>query len=561
MPNSYQSHTSNGALNVFSWADIDGYLSLDHIKVYLNGTLQATNTYSIDATARTVSFVPNAPVNGTVVRIARVTPNTVATRPVDFTDGSVLTANDLDVANLQTIFLAQEANDNGGQALQKTANNQAWNVQNIRLASVAAPVAGSDAATKDYIDNLALAGGAGGAPVAAPQSWTFTSNGGTTYSLANPSPSATQANMYLVQVGGVPQQPTTGYTISDAGVLTFLQAPTAGLSIHVRNFGIARSVTSSVTESLIAPNAITASKIANSAVTNDKIAPGIDTRKLAGHGTFLPRYTLTWYADAAPGPYTWRKMELPLTAAAGGDPYHPQIRFGRFVTFGNSASNMVTMVWGRIALKAPVGGVPMVDAAQIPAFPWGSPAQLRLDGLPKFRNDGWSLPLSVTYAVHWPNRNTGLDNRPEDGTMGSNGWLNGIRMNFQGAQTAGYPVPPQMNVSHWGGPPVGGYISYDPQAANNNQHVGVEASAVLTYMTQSGNLAMWNHTNNQVSNVFAGSSPSYAPWTGAGGNLVPSAPSQTDWIPATALLMPNVSSAEQVCELIFWGIVGGGDFA
>lgn len=560
MPNSYQQHTSNGATNLFSWADIDGYLSLDHIKVYLNGTIQATNLYSLDAATKTVSFVPNAPVNGTIVRIARVTPNTVATRPVDFTDGSVLTASDLDTANLQTIFLAQEANDNGGQALQKTSNNQAWNVQNIRLASVAAPVAGTDAATKDYIDNLALAGGAGGAPVAAPQSWTFTSNGGTTYTLTNPSPSATQANMFIVQVGGVPQQPTTSYTVTDAGVLTFVAAPAAGLQIHVRNFGIARSVTSSVTEALVAPNAITASKIANSAVTNDKVAPGLDTRKLAGRGTFLPRFTLTWYAEGSGvTPQIWRKMDLPLTAAANGDPYHPNIRFGRFMTFGNNAGDMMTMVWGRLALKAPVGGVPMVDAAQIPAFSWGTPAQLRLDGLPPLRNDTWSLPLTVTYAVHWPNRNTGIDNYPNDGSTGSSGWLNGIRLNFQGATTAGYSAPPVVNVNHWGGPPVGGYITYDPAAANNNQHIGIESNASLHYMSQSGNLSLFKQTTgNAVSNVFNNNTND--PWTGAGGGFPPSGPVQTDWIPATALLMPNIGTA-QVCELIFWGIVPGGNFA
>lgn len=553
MPNSYQTHTSNGVSNSFSFASIDGYLQLSHLKVYVNGVLNGTGTYTIDAAAKTVSFVPNPPANGSVVRIARETPNTVAGRVVDYTDGSVLTAADLDAANLQTIFLAQEAADKGGEAFQRTANEQAWDAQNIRISSVAAPTAGSDVATKDYIDNLSLTG----APAAAPQEWSFTSNGGATYALTNPSPAATQANMYIVQVGGVLQHPGTSYTITNAGVLTFQATgiPAAGLPIKVRNFGIARSVTESVTEQLIAPNAITASKIANSAVTNDKIMPGIDTRKLAGRGTFLPRFTLTWYADAAPGPYTWRKMELPLTAAASGDPYHPNIRFGRFITFGNSTESMVTMVWGRIALKSPVNGVPMVDETKIPAFPWGWPAQLRLDGLPRLRNDAWNTPLSVTHAVHWPNRNTGLDNYPNDGTMGSNGWLNGIRLNFQGATTPGYNPPPVVSVNHWGGPPIGGYITYDPVTAN----VGVETNAVLTHMSQTGNLGLLKEANtNTVSNVFA-SNPGGAntPWTGAGGNFVPSAPVQTDWIPATALLMPAISS--YVCELIFWGIVPGGD--
>lgn len=297
MPNSYQSHVANGVSNSFSFASIDGYLQLSHLKVYVNGTLRATNTYTIDAAAKTVSL-STAPASGDVVKVARETPNTVATRPVDFTDGSVLTATDLDTANLQTIFLAQEAADSGGAAFQKTATNQSWDAQSIRISAVAPPTSGTDAATKDYVDALGLVGGLGGAPVAEPQAWAFTSTGASSYTL-NPAPNASTAVMMLVEVGGALQHPGTDYTISGS-TLTFTGSPLpeSGIGIRVRNFGIARSITESVGESLIASEAVTASKIGTGAVVTDKIQNNaINAAKLSAgfyaSGTFSPTYILS----------------------------------------------------------------------------------------------------------------------------------------------------------------------------------------------------------------------------------------------------------------------------
>lgn len=568
MPNSYQTHTSNGVSNSFSFASIDGYLQLSHIKVYVDGVLRGASGYTIDAAAKTVTFTPNPPANGSVVRIARETPNTVAGRVVDYTDGSVLTASDLDAANLQTIFLAQEAADKGGEAFQRTANEQAWDAQNIRISSVAAPVADSDAATKLYIDNLALAGGAGGAPVADPQSWAFTGTGSTlTFTLANPTPNATSANLFIVEVGGVLQHPVTNYTITSGGVLTFPagQAPPNNATIRVRNFGIARSVTASVTEQLIAPNAITASKIANSAVTNDKIMPGIDTRKLAGSNSFTPRFTLTWYPNSTDGGVAaqWRKMELPL-AAGVTNPYHPNIQFGRYITFGNSTWNMVSIVWGRIALKAPSmnNGVPVVDVTKIPAFPWGQPAQLRIDGLPPLQNDGWGTPCTIPSQQYWPSAATGADARPDVSPMGTGQWLNGIYRNFQGATTPGFPAPPlKPEEYHWCGGPTGGYVTFDPQAAMTNQHVGVESNIVLEAPFPTAMMNLWRAGGttadaDAVSNVFAGTGN--LPYNGVGGRLIPSGTLYTSWIAATATQVPTQGSAPFVLHTFFFGIVPGG---
>jgi hypothetical protein len=545
MPKSYQQSTSNGTTNSFPWSEIDGYLQLSHIKVYVNGTLQATSAYSIDASARTVAFVPNAPASGSVVRIQRETPSTVAGRVVDFVDGSVLTAADLDAANLQTIFLAQEAADKGGDAFQKNSTDTAWLGQNIRISQVAAPTAGTDAVTKDYVDALSLAGGLGGAPVADPQAWVFSGTGSqTAFTLTNPTPNATQANMFLVEVGGVLQHPGTNYTITSAGVLTFTGTapPAPGTNqppnIRVRNFGIARSVNETVTTAMLQLSAVTADRIAPNAITTDKVATsGIAGTKVQGWYSFTPRYTLTWYPNLT-GSQVWMKKELPL-ATGVTNPYF--VQYGRALTFGTNTSSLTTIVWGRIALNGPINGVPVVDVAGIPAFPWGIPAQLRIDGLPPYRNSQGSMFSSYTW--NWPSTWTGQDNYPDTGAMGVPPWLNGIYRNFTGQITPGYSAPPTINVEHWNDIPTHGIIEAAPGAA-----VGTETTILLM-----------QHALYNGYSVFAGTSGSGTePYTGPGGANIPPAALYSDWIPATATQVPPVPGSTRVCDVFFAGIYGGG---
>lgn len=545
MAKSYQQTTSNGTTNSFPWSDIDGYLQLSHIKVYVNGTLQASTAYTLDAATRTVAFVPNAPASGSVVRVVRETPSTVSGRVVDFTDGSVLTATDLDSASLQNLFLTQEAADKGGDAFQKNATDTAWLGQNIRISQVAAPTAGTDVAIKDYVDALALAGGLGGAPVADPQAWTFSGTGSQTqFTLTNPTPNATQANMFLVEVGGVLQHPGTNYTITSAGVLTFTGTPPpSGAAIRVRNFGIARSVNETVTTAMLQNLAVTAEKLANNAVTSDKVATsGILGTKIQGFYTFTPRYTLTWYPNDTSGGASpiYMKKELPLAGVT--DPY--SVRYGRALTFGTNSSNLTTIVWGRIALKAPINGVPVVNVAGIPAFPWGSPAQLRIAGLPPYQNSPGSAFFN--YAWNWPSTWTGKDNYPNAGAMGVPPWLNGVYLNFTGETTPGYPAPPAYNQEHWNDVPTVGIIEPHP---GSNPYIGSESTILLMQNTLFNGYSVYSDTNGSGT----------TPYTGPGGANIPPAAVYSDWIPATATqVYPVTSTSSRVCDVFFAGIYGGG---
>jgi len=276
MAYSYQLHTvgSSASTGPFSYANINGYLSTSHLKIYINGALYGGG-YVLDDTAKTITLGTAAPAAATVL-IQRETPKTVAGRVVDFADGSVLTAADLDNANLQNLYIAQEAADAATDSIGLASDGINWNAQAKRVTNAALAVSPGDLVTKQYVDDLQLYGTA----TAAPQDWAFTGNNSTTVFSLNPAPLATDAKMFIVEVGGVLQRPTTDYTVN-AAAITFASAPGNGVGIRVRNFGVART-TGSVTTATIADGAVTTAKLASGAVTNDKIASGTITQDRLG---------------------------------------------------------------------------------------------------------------------------------------------------------------------------------------------------------------------------------------------------------------------------------------
>jgi hypothetical protein len=102
------SYTGNGSTTQYSITF--PYIDVTHVKAYLNGTL--TSAYTISSS--TLTFT-TAPANGVVIRIERETPND--NRLVDFTDGSVLTEQDLDRSADQNFYIAQEITDDSASKL------------------------------------------------------------------------------------------------------------------------------------------------------------------------------------------------------------------------------------------------------------------------------------------------------------------------------------------------------------------------------------------------------------------------------------------------------------
>jgi hypothetical protein len=111
MAYSYQDHTTaSSTTGPFSFAAIDGYLSIDHIKVYVDDVLQSTGDYTVNEVTKEITF-GTALGSGAFVRIRRETPITVSGREVSFTSGAVVRPDDLNNAHLQALFISQETED------------------------------------------------------------------------------------------------------------------------------------------------------------------------------------------------------------------------------------------------------------------------------------------------------------------------------------------------------------------------------------------------------------------------------------------------------------------
>lgn len=240
MAQSYQIFTAAGNASSYALPDIQaqGYMNLSDLKVYLNGIL-ATSGYSIvtsPSLALNFSVIPN---NGTFIRVQRETNRNASGREVDFDNGSVLTAEDLDKSALQLLYIAQETEEGVGDTLAKGADGQ-WAGESLRLRNVADPIDYQDVATKNYVDGVIGLGGEG--TIAVPQSWSFVGDGTTTLFPLNPEANATEPNLFIVEVGGVIQRPGSAYGLPSSSQLQITQAPAAGIVVTVRNFGVSRSV-------------------------------------------------------------------------------------------------------------------------------------------------------------------------------------------------------------------------------------------------------------------------------------------------------------------------------
>lgn len=289
MPSSYVTFTATQGQTTFSFAGIDDYLSTGYLKVYVNDVLQTTG-YTIDTAGGNENVVfGTGRTAGQTIRISRETPQTsagFAANIVDFSDGSVLTANDLDRGLKGLLHIVQEANDTGSGALGKNAAGTAWDAEGLRITNGSSGLDSNDFVTKTQLDQAQVFGGG----VTFPQSWSFTGDGtDRTFALTSPSPNATNADMFIVEVGGILQHPTTDYTIS-VDEITFAvgKAPPNGATVRVRNFGVSRSILDSslpngsvvtanlqdgsVTEPKLATNSVSARALADDAVDTAAIA-------------------------------------------------------------------------------------------------------------------------------------------------------------------------------------------------------------------------------------------------------------------------------------------------
>lgn len=282
MPLSYVLYTNQTGTGPFNFTF--PYISTAHIKVEKNGTLLTLTTDYTLTTSPTQQITLVTPLVATDrLRIYRQTPGLQASPNnlpiVDFTDGSVLTAADLDRNTQQLLYLVQESDDTGSGALGPSADGATWTAESKRISEVADGLNAQDAVTMAQLTAATIYGGA----ATTPQVWAHTGTGSTTYSLS-PLPLSTTPEMFLVEVGGVIQHPDV-YTIVSNGVtasIVFDAVIAAGIGINIRNLGVARNINESITSAMIQSDAVTTAKILNLNVTTGKIADtAVTTGKIA----------------------------------------------------------------------------------------------------------------------------------------------------------------------------------------------------------------------------------------------------------------------------------------
>ena len=173
MATTSNTYTGNGSNKLFSITF--PYIETTDIDVYLNGTLQTVTTQYTFANATTVEFVA-APANGAVVLLDRSTDD--AALQATFFPGSSIKAADLNADFDQTLYVVQEINNkavkiNDPLYVNKTyidaadalKVNKAGDTMSGNLAmggnkvtGLGTPSANADAASKGYVDGIALAG-------------------------------------------------------------------------------------------------------------------------------------------------------------------------------------------------------------------------------------------------------------------------------------------------------------------------------------------------------------------------------------------------------------------
>lgn len=123
------------------------FISKAHVKLYLNDTPTTAFTWLNSST-----ILPSVvPPSGGVIEIKRQTPTAV--RLVDFSDGSTLTAEALDISSTQMLYIVQEAYDSLVGTLGVGADGTI-DALNCRIKNLGSPLFPNDAATKSYVDTV-----------------------------------------------------------------------------------------------------------------------------------------------------------------------------------------------------------------------------------------------------------------------------------------------------------------------------------------------------------------------------------------------------------------------
>ena len=143
-------YTGDGSTVLYSFTF--PYLETTDVKVTVNGTPTTAYTF---ANATTIQF-NTAPVAGAAIRIYRDTDD--ASLAATFYSGSAIRAQDLNDNFTQNLYVTQEVNNNAVSIDGSNPMVGPLNMNGFQIDNLAAPTSNTDAATKQYVDNIAISG-------------------------------------------------------------------------------------------------------------------------------------------------------------------------------------------------------------------------------------------------------------------------------------------------------------------------------------------------------------------------------------------------------------------
>ena len=250
MATTQNTYTGDNSTTLFSFTF--PYLEESHVKVSLDGVVQATTTYSF-ANATQISF-NTAPGTGVAIRIFRET-DTDAARATFFA-GSSIRSQDLNDNATQLLYATQETvnrrvDSTGGSMTGDLDMNQ------NKVIDLGTPTASTDASTKGYVDStIGLAGGYAAAAAASASA-----------ASASESAAATSATTASTQATTATTQATTATTQATAAASSATAAASSATAAATSATNAATSATNAATsETNAASSATSAATSAASAL-------------------------------------------------------------------------------------------------------------------------------------------------------------------------------------------------------------------------------------------------------------------------------------------------------
>ncbi len=145
MADSYVLYTASGSTDTYNITF--GYLAPENVEVLLDGVSTPFTFPSLSQ----IQITSGNPSLGAIVNIKRITPRDA--REIVWQNAANLTADDLNTADLQVLYIMQEAFDGGDDTL-KIGAEGVFDAESKRIQNIAEPIDDADAVTKGYLGSF-----------------------------------------------------------------------------------------------------------------------------------------------------------------------------------------------------------------------------------------------------------------------------------------------------------------------------------------------------------------------------------------------------------------------